>query len=117
MMAELDFSALRNIQGFTPVETADNPFLQASTVPKEAYRAAYEYHKRHSPPEVDREYWRTHTAGADFPPPAEVAYWDQAAKDMASTASAHGGSQLLTDLLIAAYSELEREYKRLRASP
>jgi len=113
-MAELDFSALRNIQGFTPVETADNPFLQASTAPKEAYRAAYEYHKRNYPPVVNLAYWQTHTAGADEAPKEELEYWEKAAADLVKTASENKSNRLLTDFLTAIYADLEREYMRIR---
>lgn len=77
------------------------------------YRVAHEYHKRHTPPMVERDYWMTHTAGEDLPPQAERDYWIQAAKDMNATASAHGNDPFLTGLLIQIYEELEREYKRL----
>lgn len=133
-------------QGFTIVDNAENPFLQAaekgseplpsstSTAPKRSsdrkaealarasdgsdykklYRVAHDYHQRHNPPIVDREYWQTHTLGVDDSPPAELEYWDEAARDIAETASAYGNDPFLTGLLTAVYGELEREFISIR---
>lgn len=81
---------------------------------KAMYRAAHDYHMRHNPPVVDREYWRTHKAGVDEPPQAEEAYWSEAVIDMDSTLRAHNGDPFLKGLLFAIHDEIEREYKALR---
>lgn len=78
------------------------------------YRVAHDFHKTHTPPVVDRDYWKDHRPGEDDTPQAEVDYWTQAAKDVAGITSAHGGDPFLTGLLVAVYEELEREYKELR---
>lgn len=79
-----------------------------------AYRAAHDYHRRHSPPTVNREYWRSHTVGVDDVPPEEERYWMEAAEDIGATASAGNNDPLLTGLLSAVYEELEREYNAIR---
>lgn len=80
------------------------------------YRAAHDYHERHTPPTVDREYWRTHIAGEDEPPKAELDYWEEAATDVSATARAYGNDPFLTGLLVAVYEELTREYTTLKRS-
>lgn len=133
-------------QGYTIVESAENPFLQASEALspisqhrpsttstkasgrkidplarasdgsdyKRLYRIAHDFHQRHNPPTIDRDYWRTHKVGIDDPPEAELEYWRSATADVQETASAHGGDPFLTGLLIDIFEELEREYKTLR---
>lgn len=81
---------------------------------KTLYRAAHDFHLRHHPPTADREYWRTHKAGEDDTPQAEVDYWTETAKDMAETARAYNNDPFLSALLEACYTELEREYQSLR---
>lgn len=81
---------------------------------KALYRAAHDFHLRHHPPLADREYWRTHKAGEDDTPQAEVDYWTETAKDMAETARAYNNDPFLSALLEACYNELEREYQTLR---
>lgn len=81
---------------------------------KALYRAALDYHKRHSPPTVDSAYWQTHIAGENDPPEAELQYWEKAANDASATASAHDNDPFLIGLLLAVYDELEREYNALR---
>ena len=81
---------------------------------KTLYRAAHDFHKRHNPPVVEREYWETHIAGEDEPPQAEVDYWTEAATDVSTTAKAYNNDPFLTGLLMAIYEELEREYQTLR---
>lgn len=78
------------------------------------YRLAHDYHKKHTPPVVDLDYWKEHRPERDDAPQAEVDYWTQAAKDAAEITSAHGGDPFLTGLLIAVYDELGREYTDLR---
>ena len=78
------------------------------------YRVAHEYHRRHYPPVVDREYWRTHTPGLDTTPETELSYWTGIATDASATSAAGGNDPLLIALLSAVGDELEREYKALR---
>ena len=126
--------------GFTIVSPQDNPFAAPQSGPvasaptittenqsaasftdhtgardyKRIYRAAHDYHRRHNPPEVVREYWKDHRPGEDDIPEAEAQYWIQAAQDMRETVSAGGGDPFLMALLTEIYSELEREYKAMR---
>lgn len=79
------------------------------------YRIAHDFQKAHTPPVVDREYWRTHIPGNAPMAEAEEEYWTQAAKDIGAASYSGGNDPLLMDLLIAAQNELEREYDALRA--
>jgi hypothetical protein len=78
------------------------------------YRIAHEYHKRHYPPVVEREYWRTHTPGEDDTPEAELKYWTDIAEDAGKTSAAAGNDELMMSLITAVIDELEREYKAIR---
>lgn len=78
------------------------------------YRKAFEYHKRHNPPTVDIEYWKSHSPGIDEAPPVELDYWEKAIEDMAATADSIQQDPFLTNLLVAIFEELEKEYKALR---
>lgn len=78
------------------------------------YRAAHDYHERHNPPIVDIEYWRTHKAGEDDVPQAELDYWEAVCNDMTATANRFQQDPFLTGLIVAVFEELEREYKVLR---
>ena len=78
------------------------------------YKIAHEYHRKHSPPVVDMEYWRTHTPGEDETPEAECEYWIQAAKELGEASYSGGNDPFLMDLLTALYTEIEREYKAIR---
>lgn len=81
---------------------------------KKLYRIAHDFHQRHNPPEVVRDYWKDHRPGEDEPPEAEAQYWIKTAQDMGETASAGGGDSFLMALLSAIMDELEREYKAIR---
>lgn len=59
-----------------------------------AYRAAFEYQKR----------W--------MPCPSDLEEWEAAAREVAAIANQGGNDPFLKDLLIAVYSELERQYKK-----
>lgn len=130
--------------GYTIVESSENPFTapQASgailplpnerTAPKrkfepftdmsgerdykKMYRAAHDFHERHNPPTVDREYWRTHTPGLDDTPQAEIDYWLEIAQDAGKTSAAGNNDPFLTALITAVIDELDREYKTGRDS-
>ena len=78
------------------------------------YRKAFEYHKRHNPPTVDIEYWKSHSPGIDEAPPVELDYWEKAIEDMAATADSIQQDPFLTNLLVAIFEELEKEDKALR---
>ena len=129
-------------QGFTVIEGATTPFDAPSaqeayipTLPPEKalkgqlrpftgidksrnyramYRAACDFHERHNPPTVDGEYWRTHKPGEDETPQAELDYWEKTVDDMAATANSLQQDPFLTNLLVAIFEELEKEYKALR---
>ena len=83
---------------------------------KRLYRIAFDFHQRHNPPIVNREYWRIRIPGVDDTPEEELRYWEEAAKDLEETASAGGGSPFLQALLMAIYEELERKYNTIRNS-
>lgn len=78
------------------------------------YRVVHDYHKKHSPPVVDMEYWRTHTPGLDDTPEAELMYWTETAEAAGEISAAGGNDPLLMAFLAAVLDELEREYKALR---
>ena len=91
--------------------------MQGKRPYREAYRAAYAFHRRHHPPCVQAEYWSHHLPGQDEPPPQECAYWDRVLRDLQKTAADFAGDPFLTGLLQAAAEELEREYEaRKRAA-
>lgn len=77
------------------------------------YRAAFEYHERHNPPTVDREYWQTHTAGEDDIPQAELDYWARAIDDLLDTGQAYN-NRFINSLLAVILDELDREYQAAR---
>lgn len=78
------------------------------------YRIAHDYHKAHTPPVVEAEYWRTHTPGEDDIPEAEAQYWIRAAEELGEASAAGECDPFLMDLLSALYVEMEREYKAIR---
>ena len=61
------------------------------------YKAVQAYHIRHDPPQ-------------DTP-----GYWEWAISDIQAVSNQYNNSPLIKDLLAAALSDLEREYKRLLA--
>ena len=75
---------------------------------------AFDFHKRHSPPVVNREYWKGKTPGLDDTPEEELRYWTETAEDAGKTSAAGNNDPFLMDLIIAIMNDLEREYKRLR---
>lgn len=129
-------------QGFTIVEGIETPFsasaapdktkaapppispLQRKIEPftghdksrdyKRMYRAAHDFHQRHNPPTVNRDYWKTHKPGLDDTPEEELSYWDNVAKDLGETAYTGNNDPFLTGLLVQIMEELEREYKAIR---
>lgn len=129
-------------QGCTIVEEQETPFttaeaqpLNTSTKPQESpvkkplppftgadksrnyramYRAACNYHEAHNPPTIDREYWKTHTPGIDDTPEAELKYWEKAAEDLVAIDEPFKNDKFFIDLIVAIYSELEKEYKAMR---
>ena len=127
--------------GYTFVDAPDNPFTASQTsapVPpppitapsggkgaaltdhtgsrnyKSLYRIAHDFHQRHNPPTVRRDYWQDHRPGEDEPPEEELRYWTETAADISKTSAAGGNDPFLNDLLTAIMDELEREYKLLR---
>lgn len=122
--------------GYTIVNSPENPFTASapteSSAPQERkreafmdhtggrdykrlYRAAHDFHQRHNPPTVVRDYWKDHRPGEDDIPEAEAQYWTRAAQDIAETSAAGNNDPFLMALLSAVYEELEREYNALRA--
>jgi len=103
-------------QGQSPPERAKKAFIDSTGKRdyKTLYRLAYDFHDRHNPPTVDRDYWKGHTRGVDDTPTAEVEYWKQTAQDAAEITNTHK-DPFLTGLIRAVYEELEREYKILTA--
>lgn len=81
---------------------------------KRMYRQAIDFHQRHAPPMIERDYWRTHTPGEDDIPAAESKYWDETTKDMIRTAAACNNDPFLMGFLMAITDELEREYMACR---
>ena len=81
---------------------------------RKLYRAACDFHIAHNPPAVDTEYWRTHQPGVDTPPPAELDYWEKAARDVSGVSARYGNDPFLIGLIVEVYEELEREYKARR---
>lgn len=64
-----------------------------------AYRAVCDFHERHNPPRIDND--------------SGLEYWEAAADDMTAVAKAFHDDPFVIEMLVAVYSELEREYKRL----
>ena len=79
------------------------------------YRAAFQFHRDHNPPRIDREYWQTHTPGADDIPQAEVDYWEGFGRDVMAACNRFAGDPFFISLLVAIGDELQREYKAVRA--
>ena len=118
--------------GFTIVEDVELPFSaepEASApqptgftdhtgkVDYEAlYKAAYDFHKRNSPPVVDLEYWKDHMPGKDERPEKETAYLDRVSQEISSMVSEFHNAPLAWGMCHAIMRELEREYKEIRDS-
>jgi len=109
--------------GFTVVEDGDNPFtsVEAAQEPPQAAEAP----TAQQPARKGRKALKSLT-GADYrafyrmacnfhekynPPRADDAYWSAAADEMNAIAVQHDNNPFLMDMLIAVFSELEREYK------
>ena len=106
--------------GFTVVEDEDNPFtsVEAAQEPPQPVEAT-------QPAKRARKALQSRT-GADYrafyrlacnfhekynPPRADDAYWSAVADEMNAIAVQHDNNPFLIDMLIAVFSELEREYK------
>lgn len=81
---------------------------------KAMYRAAYSYHEAHNPPQIDREYWRTHIPEINDTPPLEVDYWQRAALDIRPICDSFNNDPFIIGLLSEVYDELSREYQAAR---
>ena len=111
------FIKLAKIDSEGGSETDTQPAPARAGLPNDLrrdYRTAYEYHTTHYPPIVSAAYWQRHSPADSDPPEIEVRYWSQAAADMAAAAA--GGGAFLTELLYAAYTQLQEEYKAQRAA-
>lgn len=69
---------------------------------RKIYRAVFDFHKRNNPP-PQRGNGRSDE------------YWSRVQTDMMQTLESFGGDPLLTDLLTAVYTELERESEGIPA--
>ena len=65
------------------------------------YRAVFDFHERHNPPELDL----TGEPGG---------YWWTASEELMQLAEQFGNDKFANALLLAVFDELEREYKILR---
>ena len=80
-------------------ENRQQPFnAQDGKSYRAAYRAAFDFHARHNPPTL------------------EASYWDDTAADMLSISGENAGNHFLQELLAAAYTELQREYDRMKTA-
>jgi hypothetical protein len=102
----------------SPVQRQLEPFtgMDKSRNYRAMYRAACNFHERHNPPTVDKEYWKSHIPGKDETPEAELQYWEKAVEDIGVTAGGFNNDPFLIGLLIAIFEELEREYKAMKAA-
>lgn len=62
------------------------------------YRAVCNFHERHNPPRLDDS------------------YWDEAAVDLLETARQFSEDDFALEMLIAVYTELERQYKQMHSN-
>lgn len=85
--------------GQRPPQAAPAPFFDMSEQRNynRYYRAALDFHKRNTPPRGDDDYWMG------------------VANDMGEVSSRFGNDLFLMDLLVAVYSELERQFKGTKA--
>ena len=81
------------------------------------YRAVFDFHKRHNPPQLDSAYWQTHNPGEDDIPQSDTVYWQQTAQDMSEEGKRFDNDPFIIGLLICVYNELEREYEATRRRP
>lgn len=65
-------------------------------ISNEAYRAAFEFHKKWSPY------------------PVTAADWEKCCDDMCQVSNSHGNNKLLMDLLVAVFNDLETEWKEAK---
>ncbi len=78
------------------------------------YRAVFEFHNQHNPPQTDKAYWQQNKPGEADPPQADLDYWAKAAADVAAVSKQFGNDKFIMDLLCAVYDELGREYEAAR---
>ena len=76
--------------------------IDGETDYRELYRDIYKFHEKYNPPELDM----TGEKGG---------YWYSASEELTQLSSKYHGSKFSTDLLLAVFSELEEEYKKLKA--
>ena len=102
-------SILPQGQGGTPA--SGEPALKGQRKPftdvcsskdyREIYRAIFDFHERHNPPELDL----TGEPGG---------YWWTASEELTRLANQFGNDEFANALLLAVFEELEREYKILK---
>lgn len=78
------------------------------------YRAAFMFHEKYSPPQIDLDYWRACTTDEAEAPRTDLDYWDKVTGELCEVSSRFNNDRFMKDLLIAIYNELEREYKAMR---
>ena len=78
------------------------------------YKIVSEFHRLHSLPRVNWEYWQEHIPGVDEPPEEEHMYWEKTTEDFSRAVSAGGEDPFLQALLSAVMHELEMEYRAIR---
>ena len=66
------------------------------------FAAAYKFHEKHNPPEADE----TGEPGG---------YWWRVSEDMTQLAQKYNNNDFMNALLLAVFSELEREYNHIQA--
>ena len=78
------------------------------------YKIVSEFHRLHSLPRVNWEYWHKHIPGVDDSPEEEQMYWEKTTEDFSRAVSAGGEDPFLKALLSAVMRELEQEYRAIR---
>lgn len=78
------------------------------------YRAAFMFHEKYNPPQIDLDYWRTYTPGETEAPRIDLVYWEKVTGELCEVSNRFGNDSFMKDLLVAVYEELEREYKAMQ---
>ena len=76
--------------------------IDGETDYRELYRDIFKFHEKYTPPELD-------LTGE------EGGYWWSASVELTELANKYHNGKFATDLLLAVFSELEAEYKKLKA--
>ena len=76
--------------------------IDGETDYRELYRDIFKFHEKYNPPDV------TDTG-------EKGGYWYSASEELTELANKYPNNKFATDLLLAVFSELEEEYKKLKA--